>query len=1011
MQETTQSKGSFTSESLRLVNTLLDAVDFRTKIAGVLKEYAQQAGADSVFFLELLPNLKKKIEYQYQRILQVERTGEEIEHEIPPVLTERKLEYTKLYQRLIALGKDDKEVNQRPPAVPTMIMAESPDDEVYKSTFHEKVYSFLVKKFGLKIGAFVLLPLFHDGQIWGFLFLITKKPHKWPNPQLALGRTLSKLLGRLLCAEFHLREDFVVKELRSKQDSRYYTAGKFIPINLEYKSALSEQEFIRVLVTTVPDCLFVVDLEYNQVVYASQETIAGHHLMEEERPLQFFGTLIHPDERQKATDNFFRRFREASDDDIIESEYRILHKDGHWVWIQERVRVFQRFPDGKVKQYLSALIDVTEKKLNAIKLVESERRYRNFVQYSTEGIYFMNCGRPISTQLPLEKQEKLYYANAYIEECNEAMAKMYGVSSTDEMVGRSIKELHAGEYYELNSNSFRAFAGNSYRIEAVETLEQDRSGNWRYFENHAIGLVENNYLIGIWGMQRDVTETRLAEKALRETELKLTSFVEGARIGIWEWDWKNNWVVVNEILLAILHLEEQEALLTQEEFMELIAPADRQVWEQAMQQHFEKNTENYQVDIQMGPDPTNRRWVRLHGRLVERQADGSPKLLVGSLISIHENKISELLLAEGEALLQAVVQAIPDAKFRVGRDGTILAFYATAAEQAKVALSNEQIVGKHLRELFPFAVTVGLEFNAKKALEEGTLQTFEFAGDVSDEGERNFYEARINAINPEEYILIVRDISAIKQAEQALTEQVHEVDRKNRELEAYIKSNLQLENFAYIASHDLREPARTMRTFSQFLKKRAADQLDDDSKMYLDFIISGANRMNQLIQDLLTYSRVNTEPFERETINVEELLSEVQENLKGSIEETGAQISLKNLPKEIQGSAVRLQQLFQNLLSNAIKFHQPEQAPEIKIAAKETATHWSFTVADNGIGIDPEFHDQVFVIFKKLHNNQTYQGTGIGLALVKRIVAQHDGDIWLESALDQGTQIHFTLRK
>ena len=202
-----------------------------------------------------------------------------------------------------------------------------------------------------------------------------------------------------------------------------------------------------------------------------------------------------------------------------------------------------------------------------------------------------------------------------------------------------------------------------------------------------------------------------------------------------------------------------------------------------------------------------------------------------------------------------------------------------------------------------------------------------------------------------------------------------------------------------------------MRTFSQFLKKRAADQLDDDSKMYLDFIISGANRMNQLIQDLLTYSRVNTEPFERETINVEELLSEVQENLKGSIEETGAQISLKNLPKEIQGSAVRLQQLFQNLLSNAIKFHQPEQAPEIKIAAKETATHWSFTVADNGIGIDPEFHDQVFVIFKKLHNNQTYQGTGIGLALVKRIVAQHDGDIWLESALDQGTQIHFTLRK
>ncbi|MEO0874235.1 MAG: ATP-binding protein [Bacteroidota bacterium] len=414
----------------------------------------------------------------------------------------------------------------------------------------------------------------------------------------------------------------------------------------------------------------------------------------------------------------------------------------------------------------------------------------------------------------------------------------------------------------------------------------------------------------------------------------------------------------------------------------------------------------------MGSSPDTMRWFQLHGRKVEVEEDGSPKRLIGSLINIHENKVAELLLQEGEALLRAVVEAIPDTKLRVNNQGKILAAYTThKGESIYPNLRRDLIVGQHLDKVFPFAVATGLSFNAKSALEQGALQTFEFTDNLAGSETRSYYEARINAINEEEYILILRDVSAIKQAQQALTEQIREVDRKNRELEAYIKSNLQLENFAYIASHDLREPARTMRTFSQFLKKRAGDQLDKDSKMYLDFIISGADRMNQLIQDLLKYSRVNSEPFEREFIAPASLLKDILTQLKSSIQEKQAEIIIGELPAKIQGSATRLRQLFQNLISNSIKFHQPDQPPKIEILAQETPTHWHFTVIDNGIGIDPQFHEQVFVIFKKLHNNQAYEGTGIGLALVKRIVTQHEGEVWLDSELDEGTSIHFTLRK
>lgn len=1009
MQEPSDAQANVPIESLQLVNDLLDAGNFRDRIPTALRAFSTFAGADSMFFLEFAPNRLNELEFYYHRILKIDATHQE-ELQVPKNLVERAFELAPMLHGLLQVAAASSESQQPTGSFPTFIQADSPDDPCFNALKQEPTCWEVLSLLEIECKSFLLLPLVHQARMWGMIFCCARTPHSWQPNNRYLGETLAKLLGRLIAGEYWAGRALVKEKIDESKSASFYPANKFMPSLSDIASNISEQEFIQILVTTYPDCLLVIDIEHNQVVFSSKEEFAGHNLLEEASPMELFGRIIHPDQRQESFNNFFHRYRQAKDDEILASEYRILHKDGHWIWMQERVRVFQRFPDGQVKQYLSVMIDITERKESSIRLQESQERYQNFIKYSVEGIFYLNCGVPISLNLPVEEQQKMYFNNTFIEECNDVIAKkLVGISSED-LVGRKLADMIEFSGSIFDQRGFKAFAEQRYQARDLESKIKDDSGQWRYYINHFIGIIEDDHLIGIWGVQRDITAVREAEEALQETERRLTSFVDDAHLGIWEWNWEQDRISVNEILLEILGLSSREPTFNKLQFVALIAKEDRDVLHNAMQYHLDQGTENYQVDIRMGASTEEMRWVQLHGRMVEKMEDGTPKRLIGSLINIHENKVSELLLAKGQALLHAVVHAIPDTKFRVSKKGEIRAVYTTDEEQTNPGLRRSQVLGKRLEEVFPIPVAKGLEFNAMRALEGASLQTFEFVDNSLGDGQR-FYEARLNAINAEEYILILRDISAVKKSEQALTEQIHEVDRKNRQLEAYINSNLQLENFAYIASHDLREPARTMRTFSQFLKKRAGDQLDEDSNMYLDFIISGANRMNQLIQDLLTYSRVNTEPFEREDIQLPELLAEVQDNLKSSIAEKEAVVQYKNLPGQIQGSTTRLQQLFQNLISNAIKFHRPNVPPKVKISAKDLKTHWQFTVADNGIGIDPEFQDQVFVIFKKLHNNQTYQGTGIGLALVKRIVTQHEGEIWLDSALDKGTRIHFTLKK
>jgi PAS domain S-box-containing protein len=251
-----------------------------------------------------------------------------------------------------------------------------------------------------------------------------------------------------------------------------------------------------------------------------------------------------------------------------------------------------------------------------------------------------------------------------------------------------------------------------------------------------------------------------------------------------------------------------------------------------------------------------------------------------------------------------------------------------------------------------------------------------------------------------------RDITRRKLAQSQLREANEELERKAQEL---ARSNEELQQFAYVASHDLQEPLRMISSYTQLLERRYGPQFDQNAKEFMAFIVDGAARMKQLIEDLLAYSRVGTRGREFRDTDVNVALKKALANLRGAIDARGAEITIAPLPTLV-GDETQLTQLFQNLIGNGLKF-KAEGTPEVNVSVKEEGHSWHFTVADNGIGIEPQYFERIFLMFQRLHGKGEYPGTGIGLTICKKIVDRHGGRIWVESEPGQGCTFHITLPK
>jgi PAS domain S-box-containing protein len=244
------------------------------------------------------------------------------------------------------------------------------------------------------------------------------------------------------------------------------------------------------------------------------------------------------------------------------------------------------------------------------------------------------------------------------------------------------------------------------------------------------------------------------------------------------------------------------------------------------------------------------------------------------------------------------------------------------------------------------------------------------------------------------------DITEMKMAQVELANQTKELQRSNEELE----------QFAYVASHDLQEPLRMISSYVQLISKRIESGKTEGLGEYMTFAVDGVNRIQALINDLLQYSRVNRKGNPFTPVDMNEVMKIVTAHLMNRISETGAEVTYDSMPT-LNGDSFQLIRLIQNLVENAIKFKFPDRVPKVHVSAEDRGDYWKFSVKDNGIGIDNKFYSRIFVIFQRLHARGEYEGTGIGLAVCKKIVERHGGDIWVESEQDKGSTFFFTIKK
>ncbi len=689
-----------------------------------------------------------------------------------------------------------------------------------------------------------------DGKVWGNISFVSREPSiRWTTG-------LKQLLTPLVSS-----------------------VGNYIVRKETEKDLRQKKHFAEMVTAIAPDTILVVHPEARSFTYTNLTShFLGFELSTQDNLFEFLVSRLHPDDRA-LTFSFLQQLNIAHDHEVVEKYFRLQHQKGHWLHFYERARVFSRHPDGTVKEYLAVLQDITEKVKAQRKLEESEQKYRNFIEHSFDGIYYLRLEQPIAINMPVDQQLEMYYKYGYIEECNVAFARMYGCENPKELIGLRIIDAHGGADFEYNKVSTRDFINQNYSLMNSETIEFDVNGNKIYILNHAFGDIKDGYLHGVWGTQQNITERRKAKSDLKRNQ----------------------------------------------------------------------------------------------------------------------------------QLLKGIIDALPDLKFRINKDFVFLDYYESENENEPTLVPPSKFLGKRLDEVLPDSISKVGTKAITTALKYKTVQAFEYFIPIN--GELNYYEGRVSPINEEEVILAVRNISEGKKAQIELKEKLRELDEKNKQLTRYIESNFQLENFAYIASHDLREPVRTMHSFAQLLQRNYQPCLDEKGKNYVQFIIQGAENMNRLIEDLLTYSRVSSEEAVFEAIDLPGLVQNTVKDLTSFIREYEAKVYLSAIPVRIIANRTRIKQLFQNLLINAIKFHRDGVTPEIHITGIDHGRHWLFEIKDNGMGVPANMQDIIFQLFKKIHYHQSQSGTGIGLALCKRIIEQHGGEIWVESKPGKGSSFYFTIEK
>ena len=497
----------------------------------------------------------------------------------------------------------------------------------------------------------------------------------------------------------------------------------------------------------------------------------------------------------------------------------------------------------------------------------------------------------------------------------------------------------------------------------------------------------------------DITDRKIAEQSLNESEAKYRALFESASDTIILLD-RERIIDCNQKTLEMFGCSREQLLSTPpEKFWPEFQPDGTST--------LELINEQFQSALRGNTTTFELKSLRYDGSVFDAEMTSTIITLSGKkylqtiIRDITERKIVEIALKEGEAKYRALVESAVDTIILIDNEVIVDLNLATLK---MFRGTREQLIGHKTWDFMPEFQSDGLlskdmaKEKIKQALKGETL--FLEWSFIRCDGSAFDAELTFNTITlkgQKYFQAIIRDITERKHAAEQMKKLTQELER----------SNTDLAQFAYVASHDLQEPLRMVTSFVQLLQHRYQGKLDKDADEFISYAVDGASQMQRLINDLLKYSRVGTHGKTLEPTNCNIVITHAISNLSKTIKEADAIINIDHLPT-ISADYTQLVQLFQNLIGNAIKYHGKKQ-PEILIRATNKGDNWLFSVRDNGIGIDKDYIEKIFVIFQRLHNKSQYPGTGIGLSICKKIVERHGGRIWVESKPGQGSTFYFTI--
>lgn len=624
---------------------------------------------------------------------------------------------------------------------------------------------------------------------------------------------------------------------------------------------------------------------------------------------------------------------------------------------------------------ISVIRDITQRKHAENALRASELRYRSLFKNMLNGVAY--CRMIYENGVP---QDFVYVA------VNGAFICLTGLEDVE---GKRVTQV-IPEIKESNPELFATYARvtETGKPESFETYVEPL-GIWFYL---SVYRAEPGHFVAVFD---NITARKEAEQALKIETERLRRFTESNIVGVAIADTAGNLIMINDYSLNLLGVSRQEFEAGEIQWTKFTPPEWLPADQKAIQQLRERGVcEPYEKEF------VRRDGTRVPVYLADAMLPGPGELIASFALDFTDRKRAEEILRESEERFANAFEHAPIGMSLVALDGRWLRVNRALCEL--VGYARDELLSMTFRDI---SHTDDLEADLAytQLLLAREIQTYQLE-------KRYFHKqgfivwillsvslVRDRHGSPLYFVSQIQDITERKRAEHALEHAMEELKR----------SNTELEQFAYVASHDLQEPLRMVSSYVQLLKRRYHNQLDADADEFIHYAVDGATRMQGLINDLLTYSRVGTRGKPFAPVALDTALDHALAHLQIALDESHAQITRLPLPT-VLGDEGQLTQVFQNLIANALKF-RAEAPPQICVSAQRGENEWVVTVKDNGIGIDPQYRERIFILFQRLHSLEDYPGTGIGLTICKKIVERHGGRIWVESQPGQGATFCFML--